>query len=123
MDARPVTRTGLTMAVDSLTSIVAIIVGASLPIVALAALSEWRRRRLVAERAIRQRRFVPRSRAAAAGASPRASLAWLGASIGPPPSANAGLQAPTEQRCPHCHYEATEASFFCRRCGTRLYRP
>jgi hypothetical protein len=111
------------MALDSLTSILAVLVGASLPIVALAALSEWRRRRLAAERAVRRHRFVPRSRAAASRASPRASLAWLGASIGRPPSADSNLQTQHVQRCPHCHYEITEASFFCRRCGTRLYRP
>jgi hypothetical protein len=109
------------MAMDSLASIAAIVVGASLPIVTLAMFSEWRRRRLASERAAGTRRFVPRRHTAPAAASPRASLAWLGASLGRPASGDSPAETSTVERCPHCHYEVTEASFFCRRCGTRLY--
>jgi hypothetical protein len=109
-------------AVDSLASIFAISVGASLPVLALAAFSEWRRRRLLSQQASSRRRFVPRPRPAASAEASRVSLAWLGASIGQQSLGDRTPEA-APQRCPHCHYEITEASFFCRRCGTRLFRP
>ena len=99
---------------------VTILIGASLPILGLAAFTRWRWARLgQIEGSRKLRRSVERTRPRA---STRNTLEWLSATIGrQPPEHRTQPTSLSERRCPHCRAEVEEASFFCRRCGTRLF--
>jgi hypothetical protein len=98
----------------------AILVGASLPILGLAAFAQWRWARLgQIEENRKLRRSVERSRPRA---SSRNTLEWVSATIGrQAPDRRSQPTSLSERRCPHCRAEVEEASFFCRRCGSRLF--
>lgn len=99
---------------------VAILVGASLPILGLALYSGWRLRRDAARLAkyrLRPARTQSEREPVSSG-----SLAWLSATIGKPTYVPRSSTTPIERPCPHCRFVAAEPAAFCRRCGTRLIR-
>ena len=98
---------------------VAVLIGGSLPLVALAFISRWRSSRVAVRVASRSlRRSTERARRPEA---PRNSLAWLRATIGRSDVVG-GVRDSTQpiRPCPHCRYVGSEPSVYCRRCGTRL---
>jgi hypothetical protein len=103
---------------SALISAVAIVMGASLPIFGLALYSRSRLRRDAAR--LEKHRMRPIRTQAEREPVSTGSLAWLSATIGRPPYSPPRSTTPFVRPCPHCRYQASEPSVFCRRCGTRL---
>jgi hypothetical protein len=97
---------------------VAILLGASLPILGLALYSRSRLRQDAARLA--KYRLRPIRTQAEREPVSTGSLAWLNATIGRPAYVPPRRTTPVVRPCPHCRYQASEPSVFCRRCGTRL---
>lgn len=94
----------------------AVLIGAMLPVLALAGIVRWRMAGLSNQQAaatVHRRRKRQAAR--------RNSLAWISATLGRPASSAAHPQAvPSSGRCPHCRHQNEPTAFFCRRCGQRL---
>jgi uncharacterized paraquat-inducible protein A len=104
----------------ALSSLAAVLIGGSLPLVVLVVFTRWRNRQVagrLAARALRRSEERMRRRE-----RPRLSLTWLHATIGRRPNLREdATPVATGRRCPHCRYLNTEPSVYCRRCGTRLF--
>jgi hypothetical protein len=99
--------------------VLAVLLGAAFPLVALAVFVQWRLAAFAQRSAglsqRRRERRRPRQTA-------RRSLAWLRASLGPPPADLPARRGAVGQgvTCPNCRYVNETPSVFCRRCGTRV---
>jgi uncharacterized paraquat-inducible protein A len=101
-------------------AVIAIILGATMPILVLAVVVRWRLTHLINRAAAStvHRRTTRRRRAAR-----RTSLDWLSQTLGRPPRPTADRPAASAiEVCTHCGYQNEPGSSFCRRCGQRIHR-
>jgi hypothetical protein len=105
---------------DVVVSVVAVGVGAVVPLVTLAAVVRWRLARMATVRPL-PRVVVPIRVEPEPSAVPQHALDWVGATIGAKPTSPLLTDEPAERRCPHCHSTVQEGWFYCRRCGSRLF--